>query len=273
MSAVFLLVGVLLAGALLFGGFQTQSPQVRIASLVAACVVLFIGFTLASFRYVGENSLGVVTKNIGFTSLPPGKIVATAGEKGPQAAILSPGWHPWYWPFIYDVDVEQLTVIPEGKVGMLERRRRPAAAARHDLRPGVGPGHQGPHGGRRAVLPHRRPRLQGAPVVGPRTRQVSDQPEVVYGRNCAGYNDRSCHGGRREIQRRRTSSRTDRPAGCGCRRGQFQISREGKARHLARPDSARPKLSEHQVLRSHQDFHPDARGSLHDGTGSARWDR
>jgi uncharacterized membrane protein YqiK len=82
-------------------------------------VVLFTGFTLASFRYVGENSLGVVTKNIGFTSLPPGKIVATAGEKGPQAAILAPGWHPWYWPFIYDVEVEPLTVIPEGKVGML----------------------------------------------------------------------------------------------------------------------------------------------------------
>ena len=46
--------------------------------------------------------MGVVTKNIGFKSLPPGKIVATEGEKGPQARILPPGWHPWYWPFIYD---------------------------------------------------------------------------------------------------------------------------------------------------------------------------
>jgi uncharacterized membrane protein YqiK len=119
MSFIFLLVGVTLAAALVFGGFQTQLPQVRIASLVAAIVVLFAAFTLASFRYVGENSLGVVTKNIGFTSLPPVKIVATAGEKGPQAEILPPGWHPWYWPFIYDVDIDELTTIPEGQIGLL----------------------------------------------------------------------------------------------------------------------------------------------------------
>jgi uncharacterized membrane protein YqiK len=119
MSVIFLLVGVSLAAALVFGGFQTQLQQVRIASLVAAVVVLFAAFTLASFRYVGENSLGVVTKNIGFKSLPPGKIVATAGEMGPQAATLPPGWHPWYWPFIYDIDVVQLTMIPEGQIGLL----------------------------------------------------------------------------------------------------------------------------------------------------------
>ena len=82
-------------------------------------MVLFAAFTLASFRYVNENSLGVVTKDIGFTSLPPGKIVATAGEKGPQATILPPGWHPWFWPFIYDVDVVELTTIPEGQIGLL----------------------------------------------------------------------------------------------------------------------------------------------------------
>lgn len=119
MSAVFMLMGLMLAAALVFGGFQTQTSQVRIASLAAAVAVLFTAFTLASFRYVGENSLGVVSKNIGFKSLPPGKIVATAGEKGPQAAILPPGWHPWYWPFIYDIEVEELTTIPEGQIGLL----------------------------------------------------------------------------------------------------------------------------------------------------------
>src|SRR3972149_3517853 len=121
MSAIFLFVGLTLAAALLFGGFQTRSAQVRLASVAAATVVLFVSFTLASFRYVGENSLGVVTKNIGFTSLPPGKIVATAGEKGPQAEVLSPGWQPWDWPFIYDVAVVQLTTIPEGQVGLRSR--------------------------------------------------------------------------------------------------------------------------------------------------------
>ena len=57
MSAIFLLVGVALAAALIYGGFQTHLPQVRLASLAAALVVLFTSFTLASFRYVGENAL------------------------------------------------------------------------------------------------------------------------------------------------------------------------------------------------------------------------
>ena len=81
--------------------------------------MLFTSFTLASFRYVGENSLGVVTKNIGFFELPPGKIIATSGEKGPQAAVLPPGWNSWFWPFIYDVEVVEQTTIPEGKIGLL----------------------------------------------------------------------------------------------------------------------------------------------------------
>jgi regulator of protease activity HflC (stomatin/prohibitin superfamily) len=119
MSAIFLLVGVMLAAAFLFGGFQTQSPQVRIASLVAALVVLFTGFTLASFRLVREGQVGIVTKNIGWTSLPPGKIIATSGEKGPQAYVLSPGWHPYFWPFIYDVDNVPMIDIPAGKIGLL----------------------------------------------------------------------------------------------------------------------------------------------------------
>lgn len=119
MSAVLMLMGLMLAAALVYAAFHTQLPPVRIASLMAAAAVLFASFTLASFRYVGENSLGVVTKNIGWQELPPGKIIATAGEKGPQATVLPPGWNAWVWPFIYDVDVVELTTIPEGKIGLL----------------------------------------------------------------------------------------------------------------------------------------------------------
>jgi regulator of protease activity HflC (stomatin/prohibitin superfamily) len=112
-------VGLALAAALLFGGFQTRSSQVRIASAVAAGVVVFAAFTLASFRFVNEEQLGVVVKNVGFSSLEPGKIIATEGEKGPQSRILPPGWHPWYWPFIYDIDKHPVIEIDAGKVGLL----------------------------------------------------------------------------------------------------------------------------------------------------------
>ena len=122
MSALFLVVGVVLAGMIVASSVKLQSSQLRMTGLVVAFVVLMSFFTLASFRFVGEDQIGVVTKNIGFTSLPPGKIIATAGEKGPQARILPPGWHPWYWPFIYEIDMQPMTKIPAGSVGLLNAK-------------------------------------------------------------------------------------------------------------------------------------------------------
>lgn len=119
MSAVLIMMGLMLAAALVYAAFQTQHPPVRVASLVAGAAVLFASFTLASFRYVKENDIGVVSKNIAFKSLPPGKIIATAGEKGPQARILGPGWQPWYWPFIYQIDFTPVIEIEPGTIAML----------------------------------------------------------------------------------------------------------------------------------------------------------
>ncbi len=119
MSTIFLLVGVVLAGLIITGAAQLRSLQLRIAAALFATVVLLLFFTLASFRYVGEDSIGIVTKNIGWTSLPPGKIIATEGEKGPQAEILPPGWHPLFWPFIYDLERGRVTKIPAGSIGLI----------------------------------------------------------------------------------------------------------------------------------------------------------
>ncbi len=122
MSTIFLLAGVVLAGMIIAASIQVRSLQLRLAALAFALVVVFTFFTLASFRFVGEDAIGIVTKNIGFKSLPPGKIIATEGEKGPQATILPPGWHPWYWPFIYKIEVGQVTKIPAGSVGLLNAK-------------------------------------------------------------------------------------------------------------------------------------------------------
>ena len=88
------------------------------AGVCSLCVVVFF-FALASFRYVAEDEIGIVSKNIGFASLPPGQIIATRGEKGPQAEILPPGWHIGYWPFIYDIEKQSVIEIEQGTVGML----------------------------------------------------------------------------------------------------------------------------------------------------------
>ena len=119
MQWAFLIIGVILAGMIVTGASQIRQFQIRVAAGIAAAVVLAGFFTLASFRYVGEDKVGVVSKSIGFQSLPPGKIIATAGEKGPQADVLPPGWHPWYWPFIYKIDFENVVEIDAGLVGLL----------------------------------------------------------------------------------------------------------------------------------------------------------
>ncbi|NOZ41210.1 MAG: hypothetical protein GXP24_13440, partial [Planctomycetes bacterium] len=119
MSAIFLFAGLILAGLIVASSMQLRSFQLRMAAIGAAAVVLGIFFTLASFQHVDENSVGVVSKKIGFTALEPGKIIATNGEKGPQAEILPPGWNLGYWPFIYDIEKAQVEVIPPGSVGLL----------------------------------------------------------------------------------------------------------------------------------------------------------
>ena len=119
MSWVFLFVGVILAGLIVTGAAQIRDVRVRIAAALFAAVVMMGSFTLASFRYVGEDDTGVVSKSIGIKSLEPGKIIATDGEKGPQADILPPGWHPWYWPFIYDIEKVQVVEVAQGQIGML----------------------------------------------------------------------------------------------------------------------------------------------------------
>lgn len=119
MSSVFLLAGVVLAGMIVAAAAQVRSIQMRIAAAVLAVVVLGAFFTLSSFRKVDANKIGLVSKNIGLYSLPPGQIIAAAGEKGDQAKILPPGWHPWFWPFIYSIEMVPVFEIEDGTVGML----------------------------------------------------------------------------------------------------------------------------------------------------------
>jgi hypothetical protein len=49
-----------------------------------------------SYVHVDSDEIAVLNKIYGTTSLPGEHIIATNGEKGPQAEILTPGWHPWF---------------------------------------------------------------------------------------------------------------------------------------------------------------------------------
>lgn len=119
MSLVIVLLGVVAAIALVTTTITNfRATGIRVGAGVAGLLLIVIAFYAASFRYVGEDDVGIVIKNFG-TKMPAGQIIATEGETGPQAEILGPGWHPWLWPFIYDIEIEPVLDISPGEVGVI----------------------------------------------------------------------------------------------------------------------------------------------------------
>lgn len=89
--------------------------------------ILLILFYKVVFRIFGiiiipEDKIGLVTKKfklIGKTQLPPGRIIAVEGEAGFQAQTLAPGIYFWKWIWQFEIKLQPLTVIPQGKIGLI----------------------------------------------------------------------------------------------------------------------------------------------------------
>jgi hypothetical protein len=95
-------------------------------NLVRAVGVIILLFSVlsTSFVHVPDGHMGQLFRVYGGSSLTEGKIVAANGENGPQAEILTPGFHFWLLVnVLYDVDTRpQEVFIPAGKVGVLTAR-------------------------------------------------------------------------------------------------------------------------------------------------------
>ena len=94
-------------------------------------VVLSIIFYKWIFRLFGviivpESQIGLVTKKFVLfgtdKSLPDGRIIATKGEAGFQAKTLAPGIYFGFWPWQYEITLENFTVIPQGKIGLISAK-------------------------------------------------------------------------------------------------------------------------------------------------------
>lgn len=118
-TTLMLVLGVVLAALIAAAIPRVPNPLAKVGIGLGALLVLLIFFTLSSFRHVGADEVGVIVKNVGTQSLSEGRIIATEGEKGPQARTLSPGWHPWLWPGIYEVQTPQIIEITEDEVGLI----------------------------------------------------------------------------------------------------------------------------------------------------------
>lgn len=100
---------------------SSQSAVTRATAVTVAVALVLSGagiFVLASAVNISSDETGVVIKTLG-SELPAGHIVAVAGEKGPQAKVLGPGWHFGYWPWSYEVEKVGTVMIPNGQIGVV----------------------------------------------------------------------------------------------------------------------------------------------------------
>ncbi|HVV88076.1 MAG TPA: SPFH domain-containing protein [Kofleriaceae bacterium] len=92
--------------------FVTTQPLTVAVLLV---VVLALTAVVLGIRLIGEHESGLVIKRYG-RPLPPGRLIATRGEAGYQAALLSPGWHFPLWRWQYKVERVPLVTVPAGQI-------------------------------------------------------------------------------------------------------------------------------------------------------------
>ena len=93
--------------------------------LIVISLVLykFILRFLFGMVIVPEDRIGLVTKKFVLfgenKELPDGRIIATKGEAGFQAKTLAPGLYFWKWVWQFEITMEEFTIIPEGKIGLI----------------------------------------------------------------------------------------------------------------------------------------------------------
>src|SRR5215475_7157935 len=80
-------------------------------------VMLFIA--ASGFVLIRERQVGIVVKRFATNSLPPGRLMALAGESGYQADTLAPGLHFGYWRWQYRIIKVPVTVVPQGEIALV----------------------------------------------------------------------------------------------------------------------------------------------------------
>jgi hypothetical protein len=106
-------VGVILGAIVAFTGPSLLPQQFRNAfadtalRLIGLAAIVF-AVASTSFIRVPDGHLGQLFRIYGGGSLSEGRILAVHGENGPQARILTPGFHPWFLVnVLYDVDTSK----------------------------------------------------------------------------------------------------------------------------------------------------------------------
>ena len=131
---LYVVVGIVL---ILFGVqalFRRNQPQPALQGRAAVIgtiiggpvfgIVLILAglafLTSTSFVLIAADKVGHLKRIYLAADLPPGRIIALPGQKGPQAEILGPGFH--FRPLLnvlYDVEERDVVQVPEGYYGQI----------------------------------------------------------------------------------------------------------------------------------------------------------
>ena len=121
--AMLVWAGYLLKNPINKGDEQKSQIYTRILQFALVGIGLFL-LGSRSFVIIGANEVGHLERIYLAANLPPGKIIAPDGEKGPQSEIIGPGFH--FMPFVRilnEVNTDVPVVeIAEGQYGILNAK-------------------------------------------------------------------------------------------------------------------------------------------------------
>ena len=120
MLMVFLSIAALIAVAIIAKRNVSTKPILNVALQGLLILFALFGFLSRSFVIVGGDEIGALKRIYLGDNLPPGRIIALDGQKGPQAEILGPGFHlKLFVRILYDIEYYNVQEIPEGQYGLL----------------------------------------------------------------------------------------------------------------------------------------------------------
>ncbi len=96
----------------------TFLSQHAFLSLLGGVAALAVVLLWSGTWIIAENESGLVIRRFG-PALPPGRLIALAGEAGYQADLLPPGWHFGLWTWQYRVVRVPLTVVRPGEIALV----------------------------------------------------------------------------------------------------------------------------------------------------------
>jgi uncharacterized membrane protein YqiK len=95
------------------------STAAMVAGVLLILLLLSIGPLILGAVLIREAQVGIVVKKFGGRPLPPGRLIALAGEAGYQADTLSPGLHFGYFRWQYRILKVPVTIVPQGEMALV----------------------------------------------------------------------------------------------------------------------------------------------------------